>query len=77
MSEIPADIMKIAIKVGETALRNLDQDDVSFEVGIIARALMARDERAARIAEEAPIVSFDEDALVKKIATAIRTQSEK
>lgn len=46
------DVMEAAIKCAEIALRNLDQGDVSFEVGVIYKAILAERERAAKIADE-------------------------
>lgn len=49
---IPEDVMGAAVKVAETVLRNLDQDDVTYEVKAIARAIMAEREHSANIASD-------------------------
>lgn len=53
---IPEDVMLTAMKVANTVLRNLDPDDVTYEVKAIARAIMAATEaereRCAKICEE-------------------------
>lgn len=50
-SDIPLNVWREAIKCAETALRNLDENygDVTVEIASIARALMARDDRAATL----------------------------
>jgi len=52
--KIPDETMREAQKIAGTVLRNLPEDygDVTYEINVIARALMARDQRAAEIATE-------------------------
>lgn len=55
MSDIPADIMEAARRCAETVCRNLDYDDCTIEIGVIARAILAeriaQRERDARVAD--------------------------
>jgi len=61
MTAIPNDVLEAALNAGNVALRNLDQDDLSVEVGAIARAILAERRRCALLARQWQESSFKDE----------------